>query len=423
MPELDTGRILEAITHFFLGSADFNGISLDTLCERLAKPRDLVVDALKDLIARGLAGAIFSTTDVNPHIIRQGFEPIEVQLAKLETADQHACLYPRRRHLEAVVDASKLQGEPYKLELALGSAQLEFRVFDLSVLEVYRNDPRYDYSTDDIGGNITISTEHDESPTMKEADKVLLQTFGFCFDSDLNRAVAVFLRYLADLSSEHQLIWKARQLEGDFKLHPDYFDRSIRGGLGKGISLFDAFLLEQRAINEMSEAMGRPPFFSKSYPDGGRPARFSFLIRPTRKEYHDFVLILDQLMSDNINRDFFLGEIPYDQEEALPDGRVRLRRRGTIELLEAWLASWFQPSDPQPLDEMLAAFRTVRRERMVPAHKLENDLFDQQYVHQQRDLAIAAYAAIRTLRLILANHPQAKNVSIPSQLDGTIWTY
>ena len=78
--------------------------------------------------------------------------------------------------------------------LAQGAAQLEFRAFDLSVLEFYRNDPRYHYTTDDIHGSISVRQEHSG---LRDSDQVFLQTFGYCYDEDVNRAVAVFLRYLA----------------------------------------------------------------------------------------------------------------------------------------------------------------------------------------------------------------------------------
>ena len=52
--------------------------------------------------------------------------------------------------------------------------------------------------------------EYLKSHAMREHDQVLLQTFGFAYDKDLKRAVAVFLRYLHDLSPEHQRVWAAK---------------------------------------------------------------------------------------------------------------------------------------------------------------------------------------------------------------------
>lgn len=105
-------------------------------------------------------------------------------------------------------------------------------------MEFYRNDPGYTYENRDIDGYIAISDEFYGSAEMPEKDKILLHSFGFSFDKNGNRAVAVFLRYLANLSSEHQQIWKAKELSGPHHLHPDYFKSSVVGDWGRGASNF-----------------------------------------------------------------------------------------------------------------------------------------------------------------------------------------
>ena len=67
------------------------------------------------------------------------------------------------------------------------------------------------------------SDQYYQDSHMKESDKIILQSFGFCYEkSTMNRAIAVFYRYLADLTPEHQQIWKFKLLPGDYFLHPDY---------------------------------------------------------------------------------------------------------------------------------------------------------------------------------------------------------
>src|SRR5262245_316634 len=137
---------------------------------------------------------------------------------------------------------------------------LPYETFDLAVLEAYRNDPRFYYHTNDIGGRICISDEFFLAEDIPEAEKVLLQTFGFAYDDKFNRAVAVFLRYLNDLSPEHQRIWQAKIVKGEYFLHPDYA-RSSGGDWPEKLSLFDAFLEEMRQINTMCRLIGKPPLF------------------------------------------------------------------------------------------------------------------------------------------------------------------
>jgi len=72
----------------------------------------------------------------------------------------------------------------------------------------------------------------------------------------------------------------------------------------------------------------------------------------------------------------------------------------------------------------MKTFRKVRQLRQKPAHKINADAFDQQLFKQQRDIVINAYDAVRTLRLILINHPKVreKPPKISERLyKGEIW--
>jgi hypothetical protein len=190
---LNAGKLLDVVTHFYLRSNDFNGISAQQLSTAFGTTWEALYEPLCQLIEDERAGVLYADTALNSHIIRLGFEPKDVQVRKLKTADlHHTCIYPRPTHLNTVVKPTDYASRPYCLALALGEPQLAFRAFDLSVLEIYRNDPRYYYSTSDIGGKICIKTEAYQSSDFPESDKVLLESFGFAYDDDYNRAVAAY---------------------------------------------------------------------------------------------------------------------------------------------------------------------------------------------------------------------------------------
>jgi len=78
-------------------------------------------EVLRNLIEEDLVGLICGDVEINPHIIRLGFEPKEAQIKKLASDKFYeSCIYPRPKRLEVVVDRSQYDGEPYKLCLALG---------------------------------------------------------------------------------------------------------------------------------------------------------------------------------------------------------------------------------------------------------------------------------------------------------------
>lgn len=418
-------ELIAAATTFYLSSRDFNGYPGHRIYREHGLRYDVIRKLLGDLVADGRGTIVFGDLHPNPHIRAFADEPLASQLKKLESAPlENACFYPSAGYLATVIRDTDYQDRPFTRELALGAGQLEFRSFDLSVLECYRNDPRYHYDNDDIRGRICVTDEFYESDQMQEKDQVILETFGFSYDPKMDRAVAAFLIYLSRLSPEHQQIWNSKRLAGDFKLHPDYYRNCILGNWGSGISVFEAFLEELKIINLMSDAMKRPHLFLDTFEEN-RPRNFSFLVRPTQEEFNGFVLTLDKMMSDNINKGFFMNQVADEIEQERDDGKIIVRKKGTIAMLEDWLAISVRPNDPKEMEEMITAFKKVRKLRQKPAHAIKPDVFDQKFFHQQRELVIAAYTAVRTIRLLFSNHPAVKCAKMKisdAQYQGKIWT-
>jgi len=406
----------------YFDSGDFNGMPL----YRLVDLFDVNSDKFREVIRKAISDEILEARfHGNTHIRAFSNLPKEKQLEWLRTEEYpgHICLYPHPNRLRKSEKLEKYKDAPYERELAMGGGQLDFRTFDLSVLEYYRNDPRYSYWTDDIHGQICIEDSYYGSGIVPEHDQVLLQTFGFAYDDDLNRYVAVFLRYLANLSPEHQNIWLAKEVKGNIKLHPDYYASSIEGSWGTRMSIFEAFVKELEVINKMCSIMGKPNLFRITYADE-RPKEFGFLLRPTESEFNNFMLLLDKMMSDNIDKKFFEGDIELELEEERDDGKIVVSQKGTIQLLETWINKYFRPVDNGPIDNMIRTFKKVRKLRQKPAHKVSSNTFDQVIFKHQRDIVVNAYDAIRTLRLILANHPSVR--ANPPEIDeqlfkGEIW--
>lgn len=419
----DDDAIVEMATEHYLSSSDFNGLAVRTLFEDESS-REAVRGSLGRLVEAGKLTLEFGRSHPNPHIKALPPPPShEGQLKYIAESDLlHACAYPTPEILASRVKEGEALDRPFTRRLTLGEAQLEFHAFDLSVLEFYRNDPRYHYETDDIRGWISIRDAYGDPSKTHERDQVHLQTFGFGYDDDMKRAVVVFTRYLANLSPEHQQIWNAKKLEGTYRLHPDYYRNSILGEWGTKISIFEAFTAELKHINEMVKLMGKPPIFRNEF--ANRPTGFSFLMRPTTKELSDFVLLLDHMMSGNINKDFFSGDLQLDTEFRRSDGKIVVTPKGTIQLLEQWFEKKMRFPDPKPFNDMVASFRKVRKLRQKPAHKIEDSVFDQKFFKEQRALVIEAYNAVRTIRLMLANHPAVRDYKMPEELfKGEIWNY
>ena len=417
-------NLLDKITDFYLTSGDFNGVPFDQLTEESGNPGEARAE-IERLVLAGLVSVVFGDAHPNSHIraLPDHHSP-QKQVELLQSGKgNHACLYPLRKHLETIVKEMDFAGRPYALALALGEPQLTHHAFDLSVLEPYRSDPRYFYRTDDIYGQISVHDEYYDNGTLEQRDTVFMQSFGYSYDDNLNKYVAAFTWDLFKLTPEHQVKWKHKEVTQATKLHPDYYQTQILGEWPDNISIYEAFVLELKVINQMAEAMGRPTLFREDFGANPRPVEFSSLLRPTAKEYNGFVHLLDKMLSDNIKKDFFQEEVPAEEDVVRKDGKVEVRPIGTLRMLEQWIRKNFRPRNSEPMDEIFKTLRDIRKKRQQPAHALDENKFDQSYIQQQRELMVITYNALRTLRLVLANHPAAKSVEIPEDLfKGNIWS-
>ena len=405
-PSREYNQAGDVIVAFYLKSRGFNGMPSRTLARALELDQEKLSGFLTELVQREIATLNFGDRHPNPHI--KAFEPqtIQEQLDKLaRLGTNNLCVYPTGERLQETVDQQAFSGRPFTLRLALGEPQFLPLSFDLTVLEKYRNDPRYSYTHNDVGGSIA-ARGGEEDLDMPEQDQVLLQTFGFSFDTGMNRAVVVFLWYLANLSPEHQAIWKAHLLHGEYNCHPDYW-RSSMGHWPTGISVFEAFLRELAEVNVLCQRIGYPNLFRRVFGGDERPRRFGFLLRATRQEFDDFVALLDRMMSDNLTLAFFRAELELEEEIERRDGRIEVRRKGTIVLLDEWLTKMYEMQDRKGQREIIGAFRRVRKLRQRPAHAVDADEFDQSYLTQQRELMAESWGAIASLRFIFSHHPRA----------------
>ena len=213
------------------------------------------------------------------------------------------------------------------------------------------------------------------------------------------------------------------ELNGAYKLHPDFIRTQIIGDFPEKMPIYDAFLQEKIQINRFCKQMGKPPLFRSEFGDLKRPNGFGILLRPTKKEFRDFALLLDQLLSDDFNRDFFRGDVELNRYLTDEDGNRVTQSKGTIQLLDEWIGAKFGPADPKPIEEMFANIRAVRKVRQKPAHKVEDNEFDQKYLAEQRELISNAFHAVHTLRMVLENHPATRQNEVSDYLrEAKVWT-
>ncbi|MFZ0276204.1 MAG: hypothetical protein WA254_12150 [Candidatus Sulfotelmatobacter sp.] len=412
--------IERTILESFVKSQDFNGIPASGLARALDTDWGQLQPRIAALIRARKIDAAFASHSVNPHIKRLADLPVEVQI-KMLAVEQAAgiCFYPSAEVVKAMADLSRYDGLPYSLRLALGEAQLTPVFFELCVLERYFRDPRYSCRFHDRAGSISVQDEHYLGDQMAERDKVLLQSFGIGYDEKRSRVVVAYLRYLADLSSEHQQIWKAHENGGKCTMNSDYERSSIHGMFPEHYSVYEAFIQEQREINNLSQIIGKPPLFRATFEERKRPLEFSPMLRPTLRNLQEFALTLDKMLSENLNREFFRADIPLEDRIAAGGGSVEVRQLGTITLLGRWLDANYKDRDGNDVgSDVVEPLREVRKARQPTAHSLSQDAYDLSLPSRQDALLVAALRSLQKLRLIFSSHTKASGYSAPDWLDG-----
>lgn len=418
-------ELLEHVTNkicmFYIKSADFNGISFNNLKEIIEVSGIELKKILIELLKQNQITLTFSSFFLNPHIKAFRDFSLEKQLELLETESlEGICIYPSPHYLSSFTQLGHLDNSPYTKRLFFGEPQFEPVYFDMVVLERFFNDPRYYVHNDDYSGSIHVKDEFTE--TMSEKEVVNLQTFGLAYNNDMERKIVVYLRYLNDLSPEQQQYWKGFEYNGGCKQNSDYL-RNTLGHWTENVSIFIAFIEELYHINQMALIIGKPNLFRNNYKES-RPKEFAIFLRPTLKNYNTFVHALDKMLSENLNKDFFRGDIPLEFETEREDGKIEIRQRGTIALLEEWMKMNFIPRDPKPMLEIFSTLKKVRKERQKPAHAIQEDIFDSKFYKLQDDLINDAYRAVRTIRLLFSNHPDLKDYKLPDWLyEGKIVLY
>jgi hypothetical protein len=301
--------------------------------------------------------------------------------------------------------------------MAYGEAQLTPVFFELDVLERYASDPRYRFSFDDYSGQISVNAASDIPSQLRESDQVFLQTFGLGYDKNGDRVAVAYLRYLSDMSSEHQMYWHSKIIETECKVVKEYFDNTIFGNWVSSQSLFNAFIQEQKLINEMTELIVGTPLFRETFEEGKRPKEFTFFNSPTLVNYEKFISVLDKMLSDNIDKAFFKGDIEEYEMVPVSDGVVERKPKGTLRLLEEWLRQNYQLQDESGYKTLMAPFKEVRKERQSPAHKISENYYDKAFFKKQMELLGKVYHSLLNLRYIFHQHPKANEVQIPKWLE------
>lgn len=390
-------NLLKTIVNQYLTSSEFNGVPIYSIADFDIREAEL-------LVKRGLIEVIHS--DFNPYIkFFNAQRPINEQLTNLE--HQESCLYPTPWSLAGIPTE---QRKKYRALLQSGWGQYEIVYFNVAVLELYFGNPQY-YITDmGYRGQIDVRDEYVENEELE-----LIKDYGIAYgpDKEKDKAIGVFVRDLAYLSEKAQMRWASHEEENQaqWRINGGFFKNLILGEWIDTVWAFDALLEEQVIINKICDSIGIHQIFTKTWSvsECERPDDYRLILIPTRKNYYDFVNVLEKIVVNNISSKSFTGQ-QANTRAVIPD-----ENEGTISLLGKWLKA--NGRNEQAVDNsIIAPLKHIRKIRQTPAHKIVDNAYDNAVYKDQNRMVEKAYEAMSCLRIMLSTHPLAKKVIIPEYL-------
>lgn len=387
---------LAEVIHFYLDSGDFNGLPVEVHDQRGKAFRQLLADGLIEVTS----GRAFLNPHIKPWGPRKSWEQ-ERSLNESLAGDGLACVYPSPAAMSSV-DLSHMADRPYQRYLASGRGALDVVYFEIAAIEPYRNDPRYWFDLDDFGVSWGIGDEAWSDAAEPERDKITTVRAGFAFDRGelaearpTKRYVCAFLCDLWKLTPTHQQRMRTWEMEQPERLmpHPIWWAMQM-GHWPEHIGLFDKVLAEIGAISRAWKIVFGESLFRSTE----RHRAWGWLIRPSSTEWDQFVLLTDQLLSEN------LSTAALDVAGA-PKTNAQGDRLGTINRLIEFFNT--RTSAPKHLVvEVFASIKVIRNERQKPAHAAKAPTTDADAFVRQRELLIDLARSLEALRLFLQTHPK-----------------
>jgi hypothetical protein len=402
-------ELLKQIKDYYIHSHDFNGMpvyDMEEYCPEL----------LIDLVNDGLIEVISEHEVNNPHI--KGFDlsnlPKEIQLQRISEKGTHTCFYPTRKALKNIKPDYQ---KPYKALLQYGAPQFRLIYFNIEILQIYLNNPKFQLIDFGYSGQIVVEPEYINDDTL---DCEYVKSYGMAYErenSKINRAVAVFVRDLSRLSASTQMRWKSYELPNQeaYAVEVGFYQNQVMGEFVHNCWMLDAILDEMCVINELCVTIGLPVFFRKTYDTNHRnkPTDYSTLLFPTKKNYYDFVLVLEKLLVHNVNIKVFVSDCGIIRGVERKDKEGN--EKGSLVLFKEWLLKNVK-SDFDMEQVIIEPLKSIRKTRQTPAHEMYDNKFDVDLYEEQRVIVEQLYEPLYALRRLFMGHPLCRKVQIPEHL-------
>lgn len=329
-----------------------------------------IKNSLISLIHNDLIEILSDNFIINPHIKAFNLKiSKEEQINELTKNKSFIVAYPTEKALKDIDTDDK---KPFLQMLQKGIPKLTILHFDIKILEDYFNDPKYLCNFNGYRGNIVIKDEYYD----EDSEFSYIEDFGISYHkTEKYRAVGVFVDTLASLSLYEQIRWKQFYYNNqkDFQINKPFYDNLIIGEFTEYVSIYDAILDEVKVINQMCRNMKIPQLFKEEFePYSYKNIEdYRIMFYSTQKNYYNFILILEKMFVNNINKETFTitsggfkGILKIDNNNI---------EKGSIQMFQEWLSENVYTANDLDKD-IFDTLKDIRKQRQKPAHSImENE--------------------------------------------------
>lgn len=409
---MNKSELLQKIVEYYLKSGSYNGVPLytignDTNTENL----------LCQLVDDGEIEILSENEAINPHI--KAFDIVidkECQKKYIRDSSAFSVAYPSEQALRATDIDSTM---PYTGMLRKGMKQFEIIFFDIEILERYANNPKFLIMDYGYRGSIYPEDQYLEDDGI---DSEYVKNYGMAYIDGpvFKRAIGVFVYDLSKMTAKKQQLWRAFELQNKCHIHPGFVKNLIIGEWVTEMWVFHAIIDEMKAINSLCEAMNIPPLYNHTYGThfSEMPEGYRNILLPTKKNYYDFVLVIEKMLVHNISYKTFTVDGSNVKSVERQDNNGA--NKGSLQMLEEWLCLNTTESLEDIQRVIVSPLKKVRKVRQVPAHELTSNEYDVKYYTEQFNLINDLYCSLASIRNLLSTNPVTKGVKLPDYLtDGT----
>ena len=410
---MDKEKLLQKIVDYYLKSTEYNGLPLCTFADNFD-------NILCQLVDEGKVEILSSSDVINPHI--KAFDVTtdkDIQKEYIRNKDILSVAYPSKSVLSSIDIDSTM---PYSGMLRRGIEQFEILYFNIEILERYVNNPKFFIIDNGYRGSIYPEDQYLED---EEIDNEYVKNYGMAYidGPTFERAVGVFVYDLSKLTAQKQQLWRAFELKFQDRchIHPGFVKNLVLGAWVTEMWVFHAIIDEMKTINAMCVAMNVPPLYNHTFGThfSEMPEGYRNILLPTKKNYYDFVLVIEKMLVHNLSfKTFVVDGINVRGINRQDDNG---NNKGSIQMLDEWLCANTTAKAEDIQRVIISPLKRIRKIRQLPAHELASNEYNKKYYTDQFNLVDDAYCSLASIRNLLHSNPAVKYVKIPDYLiDGTL---